>query len=549
MTSTEYEYIIVGGGLAGCVLSSRIRKYDGTAKILLVEAGTDTRDRPDVHTMQILNLGSDLDWQYESEPVAGLSGRRITLNSGKGLGGSSAINSGGWTRGSAVDYDQWAALVGDERYSYKGQLPWFKKSENWFDNENPEQHGQDGPINVTSAKVSNRRFPLAEQAAAGWEELGVSTLPDGDQNTGDNLGRAYICEARSNGKRQWSANQYSLEGVEVRLETLVNKVVLQQLEGKLKATGIELADGSIVSGRNIVLSAGTFRSPQLLQLSGIGPGAHLEEFGIEPLVDLPEVGENLTDHIIQFQHWRLRDPAAGYTIGSANPVFEQPQYSQGVPQDWIVTNSVPDEGLAKAIEKDEGVKPDEAKHLLLVQKRTFLEQMVLFVKIPFPGVSMDAEHVTTAVVSLLPTSRGSVSLNSAKPDHHPKVDLNYLSTEVDKHVSREGLRQLTKFMLRSKFSEHIVGESVPDGLPVEALALDDSDEKLDQRVAMTSGTTWHPSGTCSMGKVVDTEFRVKGVEGLRVVDASVFPLPLSAHIQAPLYALSEQAAAIITGRA
>lgn len=129
------------------------------------------------------------------------------------------------------------------------------------------------------------------------------------------------------------------------------------------------------------------------------------------------------------------------------------------------------------------------------------------------------------------------------------MNLNYLATEVDKHVFREGLRQLTKFMLQSKFSKNIVGESVPEGLPAEALTLDDTDEKLDQRLAMTSGTTWHPSGTCSMGKVVDTEFRVKGVEGLRVVDASVIPVPLSAHIQAPLYALSEQAAAIITGKA
>jgi choline dehydrogenase-like flavoprotein len=129
------------------------------------------------------------------------------------------------------------------------------------------------------------------------------------------------------------------------------------------------------------------------------------------------------------------------------------------------------------------------------------------------------------------------------------VNLNYLATEVDKHVFREGLRQLTKFMLQSEFSENIVGESVPEGLPAEALTLDDTNEKLDQRLAMTSGTTWHPSGTCSMGKVVDTEFRVKGVKGLRVVDASVIPVPLSAHIQAPLYALSEQAAAIITGKA
>ncbi|RYC81794.1 hypothetical protein BFJ63_vAg15311 [Fusarium oxysporum f. sp. narcissi] len=528
MASPTYDYIVVGGGLAGCVLSSRIRQYDDAVKILLIEAGKETRERSDVHNMQVLNLGSELDWQYQSEPVEALMGRRITLNAGKGLGGSSAINSGGWTRGAAADYDEWAALVGDERYSYKGQLPWFKKSELWFDDKNPEEHGKDGPIRVTCAKASNRMFPLAEQAAAGWEELGVLTLPDGDQNTGDNLGRAYICEARSDGKREWSANQYSLDGIEVRLETFVNRVIIQKIHGNLKATGVELADSSVVKGHNIIVSAGAFRSPQLLQLSGIGPSTHLETFGIQPLVDLPEVGKNLSDHMIFFQHWRLRDPSAGHTIGSANPLFQQPQYSQGVPFDWIVNTGVPKEGLVKAIERDEGAKPNDSKHVLLAKDRTFIENIVMFAKLPFPGVPMDAKHITSALVSFLPTSTGSVSLKSGKPEDHPKVNLNYLSTEVD--------------------NDQIIGESIPEGLLVEALAPDDSDEKLDQRIAVTGGTSWHPSGTCSMGKVVDTEFRVTGVEGLRVVDASVIPVPLSAHLQAPLYALSEQAAAIITGK-
>ncbi|KAM0304659.1 hypothetical protein ACHAPM_002764 [Fusarium culmorum] len=544
-----HDYIIVGGGLSGCVLASRIREYDEHSTILLIEAGKDTRGRPDVQNMQVLNLGGELDWQYESEPVAGLAGRRVTLNAGKGLGGGSAINSGGWTRGASVDYAEWASLVDDDRYSYKGQLPWFKKSERWFDDNDPAQHGQDGPMRITCAKASNRSFPLAEQAAAGWEDLGISTLPNGDQNAGDNLGRAYICEARSDGKREWSAEQYSLDGVDVRLETSVQRIILHNCDGKLKATGVKLADGSIASGKNVILSAGALRSPQLLQLSGIGSSSHLQDVGIEPLVDLPEVGENLSDHMIFFQHWRLRDPSTGYTLGSDNPLFQQPQYAQGVPVDWIVNTSVASDELAKAIAVDEGVQPETSKHSLLAKKRTFLENILMYAKVPFPGVPVDAEHVTTAVVTFLPTSRGSVALKSGNPDDHPKVDPNYLATEVDRHVFREGLRQLTRFMLESKFSVNIAGESVPEGLPAEPLGLDDNDEKLDHRLAMMSGTSWHPTGTCSMGKVVDTEFRVRGIEGLRVVDASVIPVPISAHIQAPLYALSEQAAAIITGNA
>ncbi|KAL4731918.1 hypothetical protein ACLX1H_000914 [Fusarium chlamydosporum] len=543
-----YDYIIVGGGLAGCVLASRIREYDEIATVLLIEAGKDTRERPEVRDMQVLNLGGELDWKYESEPVATLGGRRITLNAGKGLGGGSTINSGGWTRGASADYDEWASLVGDNRYSYQGQLPWFKKSEHWFDDSNPNQHGQDGPMRITCAKVSNRNFPLAEQADAGWKDLGVSTLPDGDQNTGNNLGRAYICEARAYGKREWSAEQYSLEGVDIRLETAVHRVIVQKSDGKFKATGVELADGSIIAGNNVILSAGAYRSPQILQLSGIGPSAHLREVGVETLIDLPEVGENLSDHMIFFQHWRLRDPSAGYTLGSANPLFQQPQYAQGTPLDWVVNTSVASDGLARAIEIDEGVRPDESKHPLLAKQRTFVENIVMFAKVPFPGVPIDTDHITSALITFLPTSRGSVTLKSGDPNEHPKVNLNYLATEVDRHVFREGLRQLIKFMLESKFSENIIGESVPEGLPAEPLSLEDDDEKLDKRIAMTSGTSWHPTGTCSMGKVVDTEFRVKGIEGLRVVDASVIPVPLSAHIQAPLYALSEQAAAIITGK-
>ncbi|KAL1842001.1 hypothetical protein VTK73DRAFT_3337 [Phialemonium thermophilum] len=254
-----------------------------------------------------------------------------------------------------------------------------------------------------------------------------------------------------------------------------------------------------------------------------------------------------------FQHWRLRDPSPGYTVGSANPLFQRPEFAKGVPMDWMVVTDVAKEGLARAIEKDEGVKPDPSRHPLLRKARGFIESVVLYMKLPFPGVPMDAEHLTTNVVTLLPTSRGTVTLRSTKPEDAPKIQLNYLATEVDKHVYRDGLRQMTRLMLGTDFGKkYIAGESVPEALAplgAEPLSLDDDDAKLDHRLALTAGTTWHPSGTCAMGKVVDAELRVRGVEGLRVVDASVFPVPLSAHIQAPVYGLAEQAAAIIAGKA
>lgn len=310
--------------------------------------------------------------------------------------------------------------MGDDRYSYQGQLPYFKKVETWFNNNNPGQHGQDGPIHVASSGSTKRIFPLTPQAAAAWEELGVHALPDLDQNLGDNLGRAHICEARRDGKRQFSAGAYSLEGVEVRLNTLAHKIILAREQGIVKATGVTLSDGSTVSAKKVIASAGTVRSPHLLQLSGIGPAAKLQEAGVECVIDNPEVGQGLTDHMSFFQHWRVKDPSAGYTLGSPNPTFAQPQYSQGVPLDWVISTGVPEQGLQAAIEKDEGAEPDPTTHRLLKKKRTFLEQIVLYAKVPFPGVPMDAEHITTAVISFLPTSRGSVTLKSSRPEDSPK---------------------------------------------------------------------------------------------------------------------------------
>ncbi|KAG6359806.1 hypothetical protein INS49_010859 [Diaporthe citri] len=527
--ASAYDYIIVGGGLSGCVLASRLREYKPGSKILLIEAGQDTRSRTDILRADILNLGGELDWMYPTEPQASLGGRSIVYNAGKGLGGGTLINSGGWTRGSTADYEEWAAVAGDARWSYKGQLPFIKNTEAWFDESNPEQHGKDGPISVASAVSTGRKFPLTEPIAAAWEELGVHALPGLDQNTAIN---------------------YSLDGVEVLTDTLVKKVVLEKAEGAPKATGVELADGKTISGTEVIICGGTFRSPQLLLLSGIGDAAHLKEHNIETLVDLPEVGRGLHDHLSFYQFWKLKNPEKGYTIGSANPLFQQPEFAMGIPLDWIVATDVPHDQLAKAIERDEGKAPDAATHRLLREPRTHIETVVLYVKLPIPGIQPDAEHLTTLTVPFLPTSLGSVTLKSADPQDAPRIDVNFLATETDRCVAREGVHTLARLMLQTKFGrEYIAGETVPPVPGMEAVSLDDSDEKLDKRISLAGVTTWHSGGSCAMGKVVDAEFRVKGVDGLRVVDASVLPVPLSAHIQAPVYAMTEQAAAIISGAA
>jgi choline dehydrogenase-like flavoprotein len=329
---------------------------------------------------------------------------------------------GGWTRGAAVDFDEWAAVVGDDRYSYEGQLPWLKKAEHWFDQKNPDQHGQDGPIRITSAHSMNRHFPLGKHIVQAWKEMGVPVLPDLDHNTGNNLGVASLFEARDDGKRQWSAGLYPLEGVEILLDTLVHRVVMEQEGKSLRATGVQLADNSIMSGRNIILSAGAIRSPQLLQLSGIGPAEGLEKFGINVKMDSPEVGRNMADHILMLQHWRLRDASAGYALGSSNPLFEQPQYRKGNPVEYIVCTSAPNDELAIEIAKDEGAPPDHSKHRLLAMPRTFLEHILIHAKLPFPGVPMDTEHLTTGIINLLPTSRGSVHLTSSNPEDEPSSE-------------------------------------------------------------------------------------------------------------------------------
>lgn len=475
---------------------------------------------------------------------------------------------GGWIRGSAIEYNEWGAAASDARWSYAGQLPFFKRAETWHDRtQNPAEHGHDGPIAVAcTPRSTGRKFPLCDEVAAGWDELGVPVLPDLDQNAGNNLGRAQVAESRRDGKRQHAAINYRLDGIDVLAKALVHKILIETNDNNStttttlpKAVGVELANGKTIKAtQEVVLSAGVFKSPQLLMLSGVGPAAHLRAHDIAPVVDLPAVGQNLHDHMSFYQFWKLKHPGRGLVLGSPNPLFQQPAFGHGVPMDWIVSMDVPHDGLAQALAKDHAAAAaaaaptnpeDVASHPFLTQARTHFENIILNVKLPLPGVPPDTEHLTTVTVPFLPTSRGTVTLASPAPTAPPHIAPNYLATEADRYVFRAGLRHLARLMHETSFGRaHIVGEAEVPRLPGLAPVVPTAtDEQLDRRLAAAGVMTWHAAGTCSMGTVVDGDCRVHGVAGLRVVDASIIPVPLSAHIQAAVYALGEQAAAIIAG--
>ncbi|MCJ1402321.1 hypothetical protein MMC11_005541 [Xylographa trunciseda] len=542
MENRNADVIIVGGGIAGCVLASRLQQRNSTLKVLLIEAGLDVTDHPLVPFAETAPLlqGSELDWNYTTVPQQHLDGRTCVQNSGKALGGGSAINVCGWIRGDANDYDAWATLVGDQRWSYKGFLPYFRKTEHYHNIANLNEHGDAGPIYTQSITSSGRIYPLREQVQGAWASAGVKGISDA--NSGSPQGLSQLVENRRDGLRQLASVLYPLAGVQVMTNALVKLVMLQRQHNRLKAVGVELADESIyTANKMVILSAGAYRTPQILLLSGIGPAAELALHCIPQRVDAPDVGRNFHDHFSVAQLWKLRSPENGHAAGS--PLWKDPAYSKGVPLDWVVTQSVPQDGLRGAIVADEGTVSDD--HPLLIRPRSFMESLLVYAGASQadPIVPLDGTHVTTTVAALLPTSRGTITLASTDPHAAPLIDPNYYATEIDRYVMRTGLRKLAQVLGSPQGQAFIVNETAPDGY--EPLHSKSTDEEIDARVRKSGKTLHHPGGSAAMGKVVNSSLEVIGVDALMVVDASVLPAPIAGHYQACVYALAEQAADIL----
>ncbi|KAJ0387993.1 hypothetical protein COL922a_001274 [Colletotrichum nupharicola] len=490
-----WDFIVVGGGLAGSVISNRLLHKDPSLRILLVEAIA----YPNTST----GAGSDLDWGYASVPQVNLDNRSIASPAGKALGGGIAING---------DYDLWAEEVGDSRWSYESQLPYMKLTEKFFNTSiNPSQHGSNGSMVIQGVTPMNRQFPMREKLAESYEALGVSALPQLDANAGNPIGYGDLQENRAEGRRQLSSEAFPLDGVTVLTNTMVEQILVERRlnSTSMVAKGIRLQNGTEYLGRKTILTAGAYRTPQLLMLSGIGPAETLKEHGIEVKLSQPDVGQNLHDHILMPTAWKVKNVSEGWTYESDNPLFKEPQYGLGNKIDFLATTTLPKEGLAAAIAEDEGVEPGP-DHPLLRQERAHVSH-----SLQYNGASTDGSAILMLSIVLIDTSRGSVGISSANISDYPVIDPNYLSTAVDRYAVREAL----------KFDTRLLGSDLtPVGRDI-----------LDGELAADAPLT------------VDslTRHSLPGLDKWQ--DSSIFPRSISANFQVAMYALALQAADIIGG--
>jgi choline dehydrogenase len=515
-----YDYIIVGAGSAGCVLANRLTA-SGRKSVLLLEAGPRDTD-PWIHVpigYAKLFTRSDLNWGYESEPEPALNGRRIFTPRGKVLGGSSSINGLVYIRGQREDFDGW----GIPGWDFDALLPYFKKSEDQVRGADA-WHGRGGPLAVSDLP----RHELCDAFIAAAQANGI---PRNDDFNGATQEGAGYYQATSRKGRRCSAATGYLRPAERRrnLRVEVNALATKILFEGTRATGVEYRQYGKLrkagAAGEVILSGGTFNSPQLLELSGVGKRSLLEEKNIPVIHALPQVGEGLQDHFYVRSFWRCCKPL------TLNDDMLSLRRKARIGFQYLFLKTGPltiSAGHAAAFvrTRPELERPDAQLYFInfsAAKRGGFLH--------PHSGF-------TTAVSQLQSESRGSSHIRSADPADAPSIRYNYLATEKDRRSMIEGLKIARRIVNTPPMREYVTDVFFP-GTRVQ------TDEEWLEVCRQSGETVFHPSSTCSMGAVVDEYLRVKGVQGLRVVDASVMPSVPSGNINAAVIAVAEKAADLI----
>ncbi|KAH7153651.1 hypothetical protein EDB81DRAFT_882585 [Dactylonectria macrodidyma] len=556
-----YDYVIVGGGTAGAALATRLSLGLPKLKILLLEAGPAALDeaRINVPGMRGSILGTSYDWNFSSIAQPGLDGRSISVNRGKVLGGSSAMNFLCYDRAASCEYDAWGEL-GSPGWNWDTMIHGMTKSENFTGNDG-DVHGRSGPIKSTynrivpdvlkpwHSTVSKLGVPINDGGSLGGDPVGVMFQPTNIDVT--------------NYTRSYSANSYLPKAgpnLSVKTNAHVVKVLFSQRNG-LVATGVALEDGSkILARKEVILSAGSIQSPGLLELSGIGQAAVLAKAGVKQLLNLPGVGENYQDHLRTSNTYRLKEGYESFDpmIFESGGALATEQFNLWLQNkvswydyttsaygflNWAqVSNETEKDliGLAKEGFASNGTVVDKKKLEYLSDPS--VPQLELLLEANYVGAAgyPGGKFITVFSSVMHPMSRGSVHINPDAPSGKPVIDLNYFNNEYDVRAVMEGAKFARKVAetepLRSVWE--VETEPGPDVT---------TDEQFRDFAVKTVNSFYHPVGTCAMlpkkdGGVVDSNLKVYGTKNLRVVDASIIPIQLSGHIQTAVYGIAEAAA-------
>ena len=531
MAGDIFDFIVTGAGSAGCAVAARLSE-SGRYRVLLLEAGQRDTD-PWIHIpvgYHKLFTHDTLNWKFESEPVAGLNGRTSYQPRGKMLGGTSSLNGMVYMRGTAADYDGWRQR-GCVGWDYQNVLPFFRKAE---DQERGEDdfHGRGGPLKVTDARY---RHEIIDAIIEGAVQAGVPRNPDFNGATQEGTG--YYQATVGNGRR-WSAAVAYLEPARNRRNLVVtpNAHATRILIENGRATGVEYQTprglATAHARGEVIVSGGVYGSPQLLLLSGIGPGAHLREMDIDVLHDLPSVGANLHDHFNTYVAWRSTKAT------TFNDLFRSPlrQISAGIQYMMGRNGPLTTIGTIAGIITRTDPRFDRPD----LQINTYLWSIETrdhtgMHPHKFPGFSMSPVH-------LRPEGRGCVSLKSPDPLGPPKIEFKFLETAHDIDAMLYGVRLARKIAAQPALAPYVAEEVVP-GPAVQ------SEAQLIEDIRNRGVSNLHPVGTCRMGTgsdaVVDPRLRVLGIRGLRVADASIMPQVVGGNTNAPSIMIGEKCAAMV----